>query len=226
VSAVPRPWLVAVSDRARLCAAAGRPAAEARDLVVAQAAAAAEAGIAAFQLREPDLDARTLLALAERLARVAGGRMRVLVNERADVAAAAGLGVHLKSVSMPAARLRTWLPPGTWIMRSVHDRADLEAAGPVEAVLAGTVLESASKPPGSPRLGWAGLTALAAVSTVPVVGIGGLGPADWPALRACGAVGLAAIGAFLPRRGESVGDAVARVVAELAAVVDSPDRLS
>ena len=36
--------------------------------------------------------------------------MRVLVNERADVAAALGVGVHLRASSMPAARLRHWHP--------------------------------------------------------------------------------------------------------------------
>jgi thiamine monophosphate synthase len=67
----------------------------------------------------------------------------------------------------------------------------------------------------------AGLAAVAAAAPVPVVAIGGLSADDWPAVEAAGAVGLAAIGMFLPRRGESVGSAVARAAADLTAVVDS-----
>jgi hypothetical protein len=40
-------------------------------------------------------------------------------------------------------------------------------------------------------------------------------------VRRAGAVGIAAIGAFLPRAGESIAGAVHRAVEELAAVVDS-----
>lgn len=217
-----RPWLVVVSDRARLCAAVRRPAGEGCDLLIAQAAAAAATGVTAYQVREPDLDGRTLLTLVERVASVAGDRLRVLVNDRADIAAAAGVGLHLRSASMPAGRLRAWLPDGTWIMRAVHDRAALAAAGPVDAVLAGTVRASASKPSGHPRLGFDGLAALAAGSPVPVVAIGGLSAGDWPLLDAAGAVGLAAIGMFLPQAGESIATAMQRAVAEVAAVVDSP----
>ena len=56
-----RPWLFVVSDRRRLCAAAGRPVADAHRLLVAQAGAAAAAGVTAFQVRERDLDGRALL---------------------------------------------------------------------------------------------------------------------------------------------------------------------
>jgi thiamine-phosphate pyrophosphorylase len=216
-----RPWLVVVSDRARLCAALRRPASDGLDLLIAHAAAAGEAGATAYQLREPDLDGRTLLALVERVAGAAGERLRVLVSERADIAAAAGIGLHLRSSSMPAGRLRAWLPTGTWIMRAVHDRAELAAAGPVDAVLAGTIRASASKPSGHPLLGIDGLVSLTARSPVPVVAIGGLGAGDWPALEAAGAVGLAAIGMFLPRAGESIATGIRRAVADVAAVVDS-----
>jgi thiamine monophosphate synthase len=92
-----QPWLVAVSDRARLCDAAGRPPSQAIDLLLAQAAAAAAAGVSADQVREPDLDAAALLSVVVAVAEIAGDRMRVLVNDRADVAAAAAVGLHLRS---------------------------------------------------------------------------------------------------------------------------------
>jgi thiamine-phosphate diphosphorylase len=219
IAAPGRPWLVLVSDRTRLCAALGRPPGDGAALLVEQAHAAAAARLTAFQIREPDLDARTLLALTERVAAAAGSTLRVLVNDRADVARAAGVGVHLRASSMPAARVRSWLPPPAWITRAVHGARDLPAAAGADAVIAGTVRATASKPADAPRLGLSGLAALAASSPVPVIGIGGLTGRDWPALRAAGAAGLAAIGAFLPRPGEDVGGAVQRAASE---VVDSP----
>jgi thiamine-phosphate pyrophosphorylase len=213
-----RPWLIAVSDRHRLCAAACRPIAEAEELLVVQALAAVAGGVAAFQVREPDLEGRALLALVVRLAATG---VRLLVNDRADVAAAAGVGLHLRASSMPTDRVRAWLGPRPWITRSVHDLAELRAAGPVDAVVAGTVRPSRSKPDGHPVIGFDGLAALVAASPVPVVDIGGLSGRDWPALQRCGAAGLAAIGAFLPRADESVAGAVQRAVAELSDSVRS-----
>ncbi len=220
---LPRPWIVLVSDRARLCAAAGRPPGEATRLLVEQAAAAAAAGVTAFQVREPDLDTRTLLALVERIAGAAGPRMRVLVNDRADVAAALGVGVHLRATSMPAARVRDWQPALAWITQAVHDVSDLARAAGADALIAGTVRATPSKPASTPTLGLTGLARIASAAPVPVVGIGGLTVGDWPALRQAGAAGLAAIGAFLPGRGETVGDAVRRA---MTGVVDSPGGLS
>jgi thiamine-phosphate diphosphorylase len=210
------PWLIVVSDRIRLSRAAGRPLAEAEALLEEQARAAAAGGVAAFQVREPDLEGRALLALVDRLARTG---VRVLVNDRADVAAAAGVGVHLRVSSMPTERIRAWLGPRAWLTRSVHDLGELHAAGPVDAVIAGTVRASRSKADTHPVLGFTGLAALVAASAVPVVAIGGLSGRDWPALRRCGAAGLAAIGAFLPRANESVTDAMVRAIADLSGAV-------
>jgi thiamine-phosphate diphosphorylase len=207
-----------VSDRRRLCAAAARSPAAAADLLAAQVGAAAAAGVDAFQVREPDLEGGALLALVERLAGAAGSRLRLLVNERADVAAAAGVGVHLRAGSLPAARLRAWRPAPAFISRAAHDLEELTAVGPVDLVVVGTVRASRSKGGAVAPIGFDGLKTLAAAAAVPVIGIGGLSGADWPALCAAGAAGFAAIGTFLPQPGESIDAAMARAVG---AVVDS-----
>jgi thiamine-phosphate diphosphorylase len=209
-----------VSDRRRLAAAAGRDLADAPALLVAQLEVAAEAGVAFYQLREPDLDVTTLLALARRLVAAAAGRTRVIVNDRADVAALAGAGVHLKHHSIDAGRLRPWLPTTTWISQAVHTIDDVHAAGPVDALVAGTAAPSVSKAAGTPTLGPAGLAALVGASAVPTFAIGGLTPPDWRWVAASGAYGIAAIGAFLPRRGEDPGAATARAIAAFAAEID------
>lgn len=209
-----------VSDRRRLAAASGRPLDEAPALLLAQVDAAAEAGVGFFQLREPDLAAAALATLARRLVSVAAGRTRIVVNDRADVAAVAGADLHLKHASIDASRLRVWMAAGTWMSRAVHTVADVAAAGPVDAVIAGTATASRSKPLGWPTLGPAGLAALVAASSAPVFAIGGLTPADWRWVAGGGAFGVAAIGAFLPRPDEDAGAAVRRVVAAFISEID------
>ncbi len=209
-----------VSDRRRLAAAAGRPLHNAPALLAAQVAAAAACGVGFFQLREPDLGGAALLDLTVHLLAVAGGRTRIVVNDRADVAAAAGAAVHLRHASMPAAAVRPWVPPGTWMTRAVHAVPDVRAAGPVDALIAGTAAATVSKPAGSHTLGPDGLAAIVAASPVPVFAIGGLGPAQWRWVAASGAFGMAAIGLFLPRPGEDPGAAVRRAVDECRTVID------
>lgn len=214
-AARPVPRVGLVSHRHRLCAAAGRPLHDAPALLAAQVDGAGDAGVEFFQVREPDLDGGQLLALVRDLIAVARGRVRIVVNDRADVAVAAGAGLHLKSGSLPTARLRAWLPPGLWLSRAVHDVAEAHAATGVDVVLAGTVLATVSKSADTHWLGFDGLARLTAVARAPVFAIGGVTAADWPALAAAGAAGLAAIGWMLPRAGEDPGHAVRRAMADI-----------
>lgn len=205
---LPAPLLGLVTHRRRLCAALGIGEREAVTALSAQVRAAAAAQLTFVQVREPDLDAATLLALTRALVAAAAGRVRIVVNDRVDVATAAGADVHLKATSLPAARVRTWAPAGMWVSRAVHGAAEATAAGPVDLILAGTLAPTPSKDPDSALLGLDGLRAIVGVSQVPVLAIGGVTPASWPAIAATDAAGCAAIGAFLPAPGETVDAAV------------------
>ena len=215
-----------MSDRHRLCAALRRPLGDAPALLAEQAEAAGASGVEFFQVREPDLGGGALMALVRALLTAARGHVRIVVNDRADVAALAGAGLHLKATSMPVDRVRPWLPPATWVSRAVHETADVPRAGAVDALLAGTVRDTVSKPAGALRLGMPGLARIAALTERPVFAIGGMTAADWPAVAGTGAAGIAAIGWMLPRAGESAGDAVVRAMSELGAVVDARDGVS
>jgi thiamine-phosphate pyrophosphorylase len=217
------PRLCLVTDRRRLAAVAGCPLAEATDRLVALAGAAA-ADLDLLQVREPDLEAGALVTLTRALvAATAHTRCRVVVNDRLDVALAAGAaGVHLKATSPPATEARRLLPPGALVGRSVHDGAEAAAAGPVDYLIAGTLHPSQSKGEGGPTLGYDGLAAIVRRAAVPVLAIGGVEARHWPAIRAAGGAGLAGIGLFLPsaeawRRGDA--GAGARAVRS---IVDSP----
>src|SRR5687768_4501157 len=87
------------------------------DRLVDLVAAAAGAGIELIQIRERDLDARRLTALVKRCVAVTERTpTKVLVNDRADVAVAAGAeGVHLRGDSMSAEAARSFLGEGAII---------------------------------------------------------------------------------------------------------------
>lgn len=212
-AAVRTPALGIVSDRRRLCAALELPLHDAATALIAQVRAAAAAHLAFYQLREPDLETSTLLALARQLVAAAAGGVRVFVNDRVDVAVAAGADVHLKGESLPSVRVRPWLPAGTSMSRAVHGVDEVTAAEPVDFVIAGTVSPTVSKAADTALLGLEGLAAIVAVCPVPVFAIGGITPSAWTAIAPTGAAGCAAIGAFLPARGESAESAVERAAA-------------
>ncbi len=185
-----------VTDRSRL--APGQPPAVVLDCLVEQARQAVVAGLDLVQVREPDLDGGFLLQIVRALLEtVRGSATRVVVNERLDVALAAGAhGVHLRADSMEAAAVRRLAPRGFLVGRSVHAAHEAQVAGPVDYLVAGTIWSTPSKPAGHPLLGVDGLARVVSGSAVPVLGIGGVNLERVPDLATAGAAGFAAIGAW------------------------------
>jgi thiamine-phosphate pyrophosphorylase len=189
-----------VTDRTRLAGrGGGRP--QDPSPLLGLIDAAVDAGIDVIQIRERDLEARELAAVVTAaVARSAGSRARVVVNDRVDVAIACGAaGVHLRGDSVPAARVRRIVPPGFIVGRSVHSVVEaIEQAPFVDYLIAGTVWATASKPAEAPLLGVDGLAAIARAVPVPVLGIGGVTIERAAMLARAGAAGAAAIGLFQP----------------------------
>jgi thiamine-phosphate pyrophosphorylase len=208
-----RPVICLVTDRRRL---APSPVDAVRALV-AQVAGAARAGVDLVQVREPDLDAATLLNLTRLCVEsVRGTSARVVVNDRLDVALAAGAhGVHLRAASFGAARVRPLVVPGFLIGRSVHSADEAQAAGGARAVdylIAGALFESGSKPAGHRLLGLEAFGRLVQAAGVPVLGIGGLTPDRTMAVLDAGGAGVAGIGLFASTSGGDPGAAAAAAV--------------
>lgn len=190
------PVLCLVTDRRRIAA----PANDLRSLLVL-IRRAAQAGVDLVQIREPGLSDRQLFELVQGAVRTTTGtRTRVVVNDRIDVALAAGAaGVHLKSTSVPVSRVKAIRGSGLLVGRSVHtfDEASRVAqAGGVEYVIAGAVFETLSKP-GHIGMGLVAFEKIARVVTVPLLAIGGVSVERTESLARAGAGGLAAIGAFI-----------------------------
>jgi len=194
-----RPLLCLVTDRRRLDPAAADPGLAHRRLI-ALAQAAVTAGVDMIQVRERDLDTRSLMSLVEAILHAArGSTTQVVVNDRVDVAIACGAaGVHLRSDSMPAARVRSLVPPGFLVGRSVHtaDEAVRSAPG-ADYLIAGTVFSTPSKSAQQPLLGTRGLEAIVNAVPIPVLAIGGITLDRAAEVAACGTAGLAAIRLFL-----------------------------
>jgi len=159
-------------------------------------------GGAAVILREKDMPARDLAALARRLRAVAAPhRARVIVNGRVDAALAAGAdGVHLGGDAPPVQDVRA---AGVRFLVGVSLHGDERPPAGADYALLAPVFATPSKPGAAPL----GLDALrrCAASPVPVFALGGVTPANTAACLAAGAHGVAVRGAILgsvdPARG-------------------------
>jgi thiamine-phosphate pyrophosphorylase len=152
------------------------------------ALSAAPPNSVALQLREKDLGARELLELARQL-RIVCDRYgaRLLVNDRLDVAIAAGAdGVHLPSNSFALADARALLGPDRLIGVSTHDHGEVVTAstGGANFVVYGPVFDPLSKSASTMARGADGLRAAISVSSIPVFALGGINPARVRELRA------------------------------------------
>ncbi len=112
-------------------------------------------GVRAVQLRDQALDDRERLAAAEAIARLCrpAGAL-AFVNDRVDIAALAGTGVHLGEDDLAAGDARAILPPGSLIGVSTHDVAAAQRAfgdPAADYVAFGPVFESGTKPERPPR---------------------------------------------------------------------------
>lgn len=220
--------LCLVTDRRRLGAALGLEASGWIDALRTQVVAAATAGIDLVQVREADLETGALVHLVRAIVNdLKGTPTRVLVNDRLDVAWAAGAaGVHLKERSFPAQAARAVSAPGFWIGRSVHAEPIQALAGDVDYLIAGTVLPTVSKP-SAPCLGWEGLTKVVkAAGGRPVLAIGGIDLSSISLVAATGSAGVAAIGAFIPPAGDELSEFVQKRVIKMRLGFDSAHPVS
>lgn len=166
--------------------------------------AAMEGGVDMVQVREKEMPARALLARAREviaLARAHG--VAVVVNDRADIAVAAGAdGVHLGTDDLPLMEARRLAGTGLLLGASTHDLGEASAAVEAGADLCGVgaMFATALKPDRVPG-GTDYLRAyLGRFPRTPHLAIGGVTPANVGALAAAGARGVAVSAAICAAR--------------------------
>ena len=163
--------------------------------------AAVAAAVPLVQIREKSLSARVLYALTTRAAAIArGSTTRLLVNDRFDIARAAGAdGVQLTARSLPTSEIRRISDEDFLIGVSTHSlqtSLDARAEG-ADFVVFGPVFETPSKQVfGEPQ----GLEKLREVTNAlngfPVLAIGGMNLDNAADCFRAGASGIAAIRLF------------------------------
>ena len=184
---------------------------------LAVARAAIQGGADCIQLREKQMPDGKLLELARRLRELtAEAQVLLIVNDRPDVAAAAGAdGVHVGQDDLPPAAVRRVLPRGI-VGLSTHDPAQLQAAldEPIDYLAVGPMFPTATKDAGrvaGPEL----LERALAASSLPVVAIGGIDADNVAELASAGAKCVAVCSAVIAAPDPAA--AAARIKARLTA---------
>lgn len=165
------------------------------------ARAALRAGAPALQVRWKGAGAREIMGLATDLREATSEAGALLfVNDRLDVAVAAGAdGVHLGQDDLPLRAARQIAPPGFLIGISVDTPGEAvaaEAAG-ADYVGVGPIYLTATKNDAGPVLGPEGVRPFRERVAIPIVAIGGIGPASAASVIQAGADGVAVIGAVM-----------------------------
>lgn len=170
-----------------------------RILHLAEGAVAAQ--ISLFQIREKTLSARVLFELVTRATKITrGSSTRLLVNDRFDVALAAGAdGVHLTSASLPVTVVRAVCGPEFLIGSSTHSLETARDAchSGADFIVFGPVFDTESKREFGPPQGLNKLQHVASeLQGFPVVAIGGITLDNAESCFAAGASGIAGISLF------------------------------
>jgi len=161
--------------------------------VLSYASRAIRNGVDMIQVREKDLAARNLFDLVCRVRDMAAGsKTRVLVNDRLDIALAAGVdGVHLPSNGLPAERVRPLVKLLGISTHTLDEAIHAERAG-ADFVVFGPVFDT----PGKRPVGLQPLRTVASQLKIPVLAIGGVNEENSKEILDTGAAGIAGIRLF------------------------------
>ena len=161
-----------------------------------RAAAAALGGATMIQLRLKEESARSLVEIA-RIILATVPDVPLVVNDRADVALAAGAaGVHVGVGDLAPALLRRVVPPGFIIGASVGSDDEVARADGADYVGIGPVFATGSKSDAGDAIGCDRFAELARRCAVPAVAIGGITSERVGEVMTAGASGVAVISAL------------------------------
>lgn len=166
--------------------------------LAAMAAAAAAGGATLLQLRIKHATTRELMAAArDTKAALAGTGVPLIINDRVDIALAAGAeGVHVGQEDMEPADVRRLIGPDRFLGITVHTVEHArEGLGSADHAGLGPVFGSASKDNTDPELGIAGLRRLIGEldGMYPTCAISGIDHTNVAGVIAAGADGVAVI---------------------------------
>ena len=178
-------------------------------------------GADVIQLRDKDMDSASLYEAACEIAEICKGKALFFVNDRLDIALAAGAdGVHVGQSDLPADIVRKIVPKDFLIGVSVGsvDEAKKAVADGADYVAVSPVFSTASKSDAGAGHGLDTARAICESVSVPVVGIGGLNKENIPEVIKAGIDGIAVISAVVSQEDISAS------AAELSAIIAEAKR--
>ena len=163
---------------------------------VAVCQAAERGGVTAVQLRLKQASPRALLDVARRLRSAL--RVPVIVNDRPDVARAAGCWVHLGPDDVPVSVVRSLFTQCEVIGASVGSIEEVGRGAEADYWGVGPLNASATKLDAGPSLGIAGFRQIVAqAGGRPCIAIGGVRPEDVRPVLEAGGAGVAVVSGIL-----------------------------
>jgi thiamine-phosphate pyrophosphorylase len=162
-------------------------------------------GATLIQVREKDARAKEILRLARELRRILPSSVRLIVNDRADLAvAAAADGVHIGQDDLPPESARKIIGPGRLLGLSTHNPEQIKVADQSSAdyIAIGPVFATISKENPDPVIGIEGVRLARSLTSKPLVAIGGITLENCQDVITAGADAIAVIGDLLtnPRK--------------------------
>lgn len=175
-------------------------------------------GADVIQLRDKTMGSASLYAAALEIAEICKGKALFFVNDRLDIALAAGAdGVHVGQSDLPADVVRKLVPKDFLIGVSVGsiEEAEKAVADGADYVAVSPVFSTASKSDAGAGHGLDTARAICEAVDVPVVGIGGLNKGNIAEVIKAGIDGIAVISAVVSQENISASGAeLSAIIAE------------
>ena len=157
----------------------------------------AENGAGLIQVRDKHASARALLEASKALvARLSPKGVRVIVNDRPDIAAMAGAGgVHVGQDDLPVEAARACCGGDLWVGVSTHnlEQFRLAAATSADYISVGPIFPTATKVNPDPVVGLELIRAARRLTRKPLVAIGGITVHSAEAVYRAGADSIAVV---------------------------------
>lgn len=160
------------------------------------------AGVTLLQYRNKSGHAREMLQQAQELRQRLGNSVKLIMNDRADLALAAGFdGVHIGQDDVSPEAARKVIGQGYWLGISTHNPEQIEEADQTSAdyIAVGPVFTTASKSKPDPVIGLEGVRRAKELTQKPLVAIGGITRENCRAVIEAGADSVAVISDLVQR---------------------------
>ena len=185
---------------------------EQRSMLVDRVAAAVRGGATSVQVRLKRATPREVVEITKAI--VGKVPVPVIVNDRADIALAAGAaGVHVGEADLPVIAIRRFAPASFIIGASLGGEAELANAKEADYVGIGPLFATDTKGDAGKAIGIAGFKKLAGLAGRPAVAVGGLSAESAAQVMAAGGAGVAVINAIF--RGDDPESAARSIAAAI-----------